>query len=75
MNLRSVSDIIGNGGTMLYTARSEEFKTLKGQQKAAKHRQPALLHHKPFSSIRRITCSAVTASGKTVRHRRFAVVV
>lgn len=37
MNLRSVSDIIGNGGTMLYTARSEEFKTLKGQQKAAKH--------------------------------------
>jgi 6-phosphofructokinase 1 len=39
MNLRSVSDIIGNGGTMLYTARSEEFKTLKGQQKAAKHCQ------------------------------------
>ncbi len=39
MNLRSVSDIIGYGGTMLYTARSEEFKTLKGQQKAAKHCQ------------------------------------
>ena len=37
MNLRSVSDIIGNGGTMLYTARSEEFKTLEGQKKAAKH--------------------------------------
>ena len=25
LNLRSVSDIIGNGGTMLYTARSEEI--------------------------------------------------
>ena len=37
MNLRSVSDIIGNGGTVLYTARSEEFKTLEGQKKAAKH--------------------------------------
>lgn len=37
MNLRSVSDIIGNGGTMLYTARSEEFRTLEGQKKAAKH--------------------------------------
>lgn len=39
LNLRSVSDIIGNGGTMLYTARSEEFKTLEGQKKAAKHCQ------------------------------------
>ncbi len=39
MNLRSVSDIIGNGGTILYTARSEEFKTLEGQKKAAKHCQ------------------------------------
>ena len=39
MNLRSVSDIIGHGGTVLYTARSEEFKTLEGQKKAAKHCQ------------------------------------
>lgn len=39
MNLRSVSEIIGHGGTMLYTARSEEFKTLEGQKKAAKHCQ------------------------------------
>lgn len=35
MNLRSVSDIIGNGGTMLYTARSEEYATPQGIQKAA----------------------------------------
>lgn len=35
LNLRSVSDIIGNGGTMLYTARSEEYNTLEGVQKAA----------------------------------------
>ena len=35
MNLRSVSDIIGNGGTMLYTARSEEFKKPEAQQRAA----------------------------------------
>lgn len=35
MNLRSVSDIIHRGGTVLYTARSEEFKTMAGVQKAA----------------------------------------
>lgn len=34
MNLRSVSDIIGFGGTMLYTARSEEFATPAGIKKA-----------------------------------------
>ena len=35
MNLRSVSDIIGNGGTLLYTARSEEFKKKEAQERAA----------------------------------------
>ncbi|MBE6768181.1 MAG: 6-phosphofructokinase [Ruminococcaceae bacterium] len=35
MDLRTVSDIIHRGGTALYTARSEEFRTLEGQQKAA----------------------------------------
>ena len=35
MNLRSVSEIIGNGGTKLYTARREEFKTPEAQQRAA----------------------------------------
>ncbi len=35
MTLRSVSDIIGNGGTMLYTARSEEFKKPEAQKRAA----------------------------------------
>ena len=34
MNLRSVSEIIHRGGTMLYTARSDEFTTLEGQLKA-----------------------------------------
>ena len=34
MNLRSVSDIIGFGGTMLYTARSEEFATPAGIKRA-----------------------------------------
>ncbi len=34
MNLRSVSDIIHRGGTMLYTARSKEFATEEGIQKA-----------------------------------------
>ena len=34
MNLRSVSDIIHRGGTVLYTARSPEFKTDEGQSKA-----------------------------------------
>ena len=34
MNLRSVSDIIHRGGTVLYTARSPEFRTEEGMQKA-----------------------------------------
>jgi 6-phosphofructokinase 1 len=35
MNLRTVSDIIHRGGTILYTARSPEFNTPEGVQKAA----------------------------------------
>ncbi|MEG1180174.1 MAG: 6-phosphofructokinase [Oscillospiraceae bacterium] len=35
MNLRSVSNIIQSGGTILKTARSLEFMTERGQQKAA----------------------------------------
>lgn len=34
MNLRSVSDIIHRGGTKLYSARSAEFATEEGMQKA-----------------------------------------
>ncbi|MRX72267.1 6-phosphofructokinase [Bacillus lacus] len=34
LELGSVGDIIHRGGTILYTARSEEFKTEEGQQKA-----------------------------------------
>ena len=34
LNLRSVSDIIHKGGTALFTARSPEFKTEEGMQKA-----------------------------------------
>ncbi|MBB5172725.1 6-phosphofructokinase [Texcoconibacillus texcoconensis] len=34
LELGSVGDIIHLGGTMLYTARSEDFKTLEGQKKA-----------------------------------------
>ncbi|MCQ2487637.1 MAG: 6-phosphofructokinase [Clostridia bacterium] len=35
LNLRSVSNIVQRGGTILRTARSEEFKTERGQKKAA----------------------------------------
>ena len=35
MDTNSVSHIINRGGTMLYTARIDEFRTEKGQQKAA----------------------------------------
>ncbi len=35
MNLRSVSEIIHRGGTILYTARCLEFMELEGQEKAA----------------------------------------
>ena len=34
MNLRSVSDIINRGGTILYSARSPRFKTDEGMQAA-----------------------------------------
>ncbi len=34
MNVSSVADIIQKGGTMLGSARSEEFRTLEGQEKA-----------------------------------------
>lgn len=34
MNLRSVSDIINRGGTILYSARSQRFKTDEGMQAA-----------------------------------------
>ena len=37
LDLRSVSDIINRGGTVLYTARSEEFKTPEGIEKAAQN--------------------------------------
>ena len=37
MSLRSVSDIIYHGGTTLYTARCEEFKTEDGLEKAAEN--------------------------------------
>lgn len=37
MNMRSVSDIIQRGGTILKTARCPEFKTEEGQQKAIKN--------------------------------------
>lgn len=36
MDVRSVSDIIHRGGTVLYTARCPEFKTEEGMQKAIK---------------------------------------
>ena len=35
MDLRSVTNVISLGGTILYTARSHEFRSLEGQQKAA----------------------------------------
>ena len=35
MNIRSVSNILQRGGTILHTARSPEFKTERGQKKAA----------------------------------------
>lgn len=37
MNLGSVGDIIHRGGTILHTARSEEFKTAEGQSKAVEN--------------------------------------
>ena len=34
MDTSSVSHIIEKGGTLLYTARSDEFRTVEGQDKA-----------------------------------------
>ena len=35
MDTKSVADIIQRGGTILYTARCEEFRTAEGQKKGA----------------------------------------
>ncbi len=35
LDAKSVSHIINRGGTILYTARSDDFRTVEGQQKAA----------------------------------------
>lgn len=37
MDGASVADIISRGGTILYTSRCDEFKTLEGQEKAAEN--------------------------------------
>ena len=37
LNARKVSNIINRGGTMLKSARSKEFRTVEGRQKAHKH--------------------------------------
>ena len=39
MNARSVSKIINNGGTILKTSRSPEFRTAEGRKKAFKNLQ------------------------------------
>ncbi|QQK77292.1 6-phosphofructokinase [Salicibibacter cibarius] len=41
LEIGDVGDIIHRGGTMLYTARCEEFKTKDGQEKAIRHLQEA----------------------------------
>ena len=69
MNLRSVSEIIHRGGTMLYTARSEEFTTLEGQLKAVanckKHGIDALVVIGGDGSFR--GCQAIARHGiKTI---------
>ena len=40
MNASSVSHIIDKGGTILYTARSEEFREPSGRAKALESRRP-----------------------------------
>ena len=69
MNLRSVSEIIHRGGTMLYTARSLEFQTLEGQLKAVenckKHGIDALVVIGGDGSFR--GCQAISRHGiKTI---------
>lgn len=65
MNLRSVSEIIHRGGTMLYTARSDEFTTLEGQLKAVanckKHGIDALVVLGGDGSFR--GCKAISEHG------------
>lgn len=41
LEIGDVGDIIHRGGTMLYTARCEEFKTKEGQEKAVRHLREA----------------------------------
>ena len=65
MNLRSVSEIIHRGGTILYTARSKEFMTEEGQNKAVetckRHGIDALIVIGGDGSFR--GCRALAAKG------------
>lgn len=65
MNLRSVSEIIHRGGTILYTARSKEFMTEDGQNKAVetckRHGIDALIVIGGDGSFR--GCRALAAKG------------
>ena len=45
MQARSVSDIIQRGGTVLGTARCQEFKTEAGQKKGSRQRHSACQGH------------------------------
>ena len=57
MNLRSVSEIIHRGGTILYTARCLEFKTLEGQQRYGGTGNPlcgASGHHRQRYRLQRL---------------------
>ena len=66
MNLRSVSEIIHRGGTILYTARCLEFKTLEGSRKALRCAASTALT--PWLSSAATARSAVHAH---CRHRAF----
>ena len=68
MNLRSVSEIIHRGGTILYTARCLEFKTLEGQQRAAQ-----ACRDNGIDALVVIGATAHSAAAKIWRHRESPV--
>lgn len=67
MNLRSVSNIISAGGTILYTARCLEFKTKEGQDAVLPSVVSWALTH--WSSLAAMVLTAAHASWHTAASR------
>lgn len=66
MDRKSVSNIIQRGGTILKTARSEQFRTIEGRKKAYEQlKKTGLMHLLPLAATARLERHAHLAKSLT----------